>query len=285
MILFIGSVFSPRYFAARHEEPGGSVSPDRFCAVNLALYGQKPLWVMSEYGPSRLRRDPDFLHIGGTQARWEGDRLVIDLCEQTKPFFQRMPGRITGRISLWPNALFDEPLALDALARHTWSPIAPSARFAVELSEPALSYSGHAYFDTNSGAEPLERAFRSWTWSRSSVREGTAITYDVNERSGREHKLTMLYRKSGVMEPIQAPRVHPLPPTIWGIPRQVRTQSAEPARLQKTLESAPFYARSLVDSTLFGQRAETVHETLDMNRFMRTWVRFLLPFRIRKSRS
>lgn len=257
------------------------MSPGRFCAVNLAIYGQKPLWVMSEYGPSQLQREPNWLHIGGTEARWEGDRLVIDLCERTKPFFQRMSPRITGRISLWPHSLFDAPVALDAQARHTWSPIAPSARFTVELSEPALSYSGHAYLDTNSGAEPLESAFRSWTWCRTSVREGTAIVYDVNERLGREHKLTMLYRKNGAIEPLTAPHAHPLPPTIWGIPRQVRTQSTEPARLRKTLESAPFYARSLVDSTLFGQRAETVHETLDMNRFTQSWVRFLLPFRIR----
>ena len=52
-----------------------------------------------------------------------------------------------------------------------------AARVEVRMERPALSWSGAAYFDTNSGDEPMERAFTTWDWARASLRDGTAILY------------------------------------------------------------------------------------------------------------
>ncbi len=53
----------------------------------------------------------------------------------------------------------------------------------------------------------------------------------------------------------------------------------------RTLEDAPFYARSLVRPALLGERVAAVHESLSLDRFRTGWVQMLLPFRMpRRSR-
>jgi carotenoid 1,2-hydratase len=51
-------------------------------------------------------------------------------------------------------------------------------------------------------------------------------------------------------------------------------------RIVKTLESAPFYARSLISTRMQGQRAFAVHESLSLGRFRSAWVQAMLPFRM-----
>ena len=52
-----------------------------------------------------------------------------------------------------------------------------------------------------------------------------------------------------------------------------------PPRL-RSLEDGPFYARSLIESTLLGERVHGVHESLSLDRFAAPWVQALLPFRM-----
>jgi carotenoid 1,2-hydratase len=55
------------------------------------------------------------------------------------------------------------------------------------------------------------------------------------------------------------------------------------ARIVRTLEDAPFYSRSLLDTRLLGSSAPAIHESLDLDRFRARWVQCLLPFRMPRS--
>jgi carotenoid 1,2-hydratase len=71
-----------------------------------------------------------------------------------------------------------------------------------------------------------------------------------------------------------------LPPSpLWRIDRRARAA----ARVQRTLEDTPFYARSLIElAPLGGTGAATpaVHETLDVRRLASPIVQAMLPFRM-----
>ena len=57
-------------------------------------------------------------------------------------------------------------------------------------------------------------------------------------------------------------------------------RTAGSSTVRQTLEDAPFYARSVLDSRLYGERVEAVHETLDLDRFRLPVVKLMLPFRM-----
>jgi len=174
---------------------------------------------------------------------------------------------------------------LDPPGRHRWWPIAPCARIEVELERPALRWSGAGYLDTNSGDEPMERAFTTWDWSRASLRDGTAILYDVRRRGGDRMALALRCDRSGAVEPFAVPPATPLPQTLWRVARGTRADAGHPATVQETLEDAPFYSRSLVRQHLLGEPVTAMHESLSLDRFDARWVQMLLPFRMpRRSR-
>ncbi|MDC6169194.1 hypothetical protein PO768_17395, partial [Paucibacter sp. XJ19-41] len=56
------------------------------------------------------------------------------------------------------------------------------------------------------------------------------------------------------------------------------TRAAQAPELLATLESGPFYSRSLLRDPLDGGLA--VHESLSLQRFRQPWVQALLPFRM-----
>ncbi|MCA9538941.1 MAG: carotenoid 1,2-hydratase, partial [Myxococcales bacterium] len=144
--------------------------------MNVALHGPDArVWSFTERGADAVARDRDQLAIGESVMRWVGDELVIDLKERTKPFFEKMPEAVIGRIRLRPEMLFDHQVILDARGRHVWWPIAPTARVEVALTSPALRFTGRAYHDANQGVEALEAGFRRWTWSRAALPDGTAV--------------------------------------------------------------------------------------------------------------
>ena len=70
-----------------------------------------------------------------------------------------------------------------------------------------------------------------------------------------------------------------LPGTLWRVRRETRSDSGEAKPLRR-FEDAPFYARSLIGHRLLGEEVASVHESLDLDRFARQWVRVLLPFRM-----
>jgi carotenoid 1,2-hydratase len=280
VIAFVGSVFSPYYARARRR---GAVDPANHSAFNVALYGSRSKrWAMTERGSAQMHRDARQLSIGPSSVRWTGDALEICVNEVCAP----VPRRVRGRIRLIPSALCERSFALDPLGLHLWKPFAPCARIEVVLSEPALRWSGPAYFDSNSGAEPLENAFREWTWSRSSRHDGCVVIYDVNQRPTAEQSsaparfLALKFTPDGSVEEIAAPPVAALPATAWRISRHTRADPGAGVSVINTLEDAPFYSRTLLDTCLLGTRGPAIHESVDLGRFQSRWVQCLLPFRM-----
>ncbi|MEQ1716057.1 MAG: hypothetical protein ABL907_08760 [Hyphomicrobium sp.] len=279
IIALIGSVFSPYYALQRRR--GKSDALDHV-AMNVALYSRNgKRWAMTERGRNDLTRAPDSLAIGPSRLAWSGDGLTIDIDEIAVP----LPRRVKGRVKLYPSALQPKTFALDAGGLHVWQPIAPVARVEVEFEHPALSWRGHGYFDRNAGAAPLEDAFQRWHWSRSGEAERSLILYDVTTRAGEAYPLALDIGKDGVAKPFEPPPVAVLPSTYWRIARTTRSDSAHPARVVKTLEDAPFYARSIVSSRIDGRAVSAMHESLDLDRFNMKIVQAMLPFRMPRHAS
>jgi carotenoid 1,2-hydratase len=57
-------------------------------------------------------------------------------------------------------------------------------------------------------------------------------------------------------------------------------RAGEGTRVLRTLEDTPFYARSILDARLMGERVAAVHETLDLRRLDTALVRWMLSFRM-----
>jgi carotenoid 1,2-hydratase len=283
----VGSVFSPTYFRARAREL--SPEPTRFCAINVALYREGGTrWAFTEHPHQRVRRSRDAFELGGSRLAWEGDALVIHVDERSAG----MGLPLRGTVRLRPRHCFDHPLALDPHGRHGWWAVAPRADIEVEMERPGFRFRGSGYHDTNFGREPLERGFSTWDWSRAELAEGTAVLYDARtpkmsdpeaaakDSPACEHGL--LFRDDGRVEALPAPVRHRLPRSGWGIERATRADVGEPPRLRRTLEDTPFYARSLLETTLAGQRVTAVHESISLRRFEHPLVQLMLPFRIRR---
>jgi carotenoid 1,2-hydratase len=203
--------------------------------------------------------------------------LVLQLDEVTAPW----PRRIRGTVRLFPQALHDKVYALDDPGSHRWWPIAPSARVEVRLSEPRLDWQGRGYLDSNRGDAPLEDGFAFWHWSRAALHDGaSAVLYDALRRDGSHASLALRFGANGHVDTFEAPPPATLPHSRWRIARATRSDSDTVPRLRRTLEDGPFYARSLVDAWWAGQPVLAMHESLQLDRFRRSWVQAMLPFRM-----
>jgi carotenoid 1,2-hydratase len=171
-------------------------------------------------------------------------------------------------------------ISLDASGKHYWRPIAPRARVEVTFRKPEFSWVGTGYFDHNIGVEPLEDGFSSWTWARGALPEGAAVVYDVVRRDGTPDGMALRFRADGTMERVDPPPRSKLATTSWKMTREIHSDAGSTPRLLVTYEDTPFYARSLVEATLFGHEVPCFHESLSLDRFRRPEVRFLLPFRM-----
>jgi carotenoid 1,2-hydratase len=272
LIAFVGSVFSPYYAWARQR---GDPNPLAHCAVNVALYGAGGhRWAMTERGHASVVRERDTLAIGPSSLRWERDALVVRLDELTAP----LPTRIRGEVRLHPHVLTSHRVPLDERGGHAWWPVAPLATVEVDLERPGLRWRGAGYCDSNAGDAPLESAFSRWEWSRSTVGEETTVLYEVERRSAARLSLALGIDRTGVLTHLERPAEVVLPTSRWGIARATRSEAG--ARVLKTLEDGPFYARSLVETRLRGATATAIHESLSLDRFRQPWVRWLLPFRM-----
>jgi carotenoid 1,2-hydratase len=281
VIAFVGSVFSPYYAWARRRGPADAAD---HCALNVGLYGPRAArWAMTERPREHVVRSHDAFVAGPSGVTWDGDALTVEIDEWTVP----IPRRVRGRIRLWPHdALRDTTYALDAHARHRWTPLAPHARVEVDLQQPDLRWSGTGYFDSNAGDEPLERGFARWTWSRADLGDGAAaVLYDMERRDGSCDSLALRFDARGEATPFEAPPPSPLATAaIWRVPRFTRSDPGGAPRVVATFLDTPFYARSLIESTLLGKRVPSVHESLDLDRFSAPVVQCLLPFRMPRAR-
>ncbi len=273
-------MFSPYYARARARSRWGLADPLEHCAINVALYGPGvDTWVLSEYGPGAVERSADRFQVGRSSVAWEGDCLVVRFDERTAVLGQR----VAGVVRLFPSALPAAPVHIDHRGHHTWWGVAPHARVEAELSHPQLRLRGSGYHDANFGEEPLEAAFVDWSWSRASLADRTAVLYDARRVDGSTLRLGRTFHADGRVQPLTAPRSVELGRSRWLLPRTTRTDGA-PARVLRTLEDTPFYARSAVETSLGGQRMAAVHESLSLERFCSPMVQTMLPFRIRRGR-
>ncbi len=276
IIALLGSVFSPYYAGARALGPA---DPLEHCAMNVAIYGPRgDLWSLTERGSRRVARGARDLAVGPSSMEWDGTELRIAFDEITAP----VPSRLRGRVRVRPLEVTGEVFALDAAGKHAWSPIAPVATAEVDLESPRLRFKGAAYFDANAGDEPLEQAFSSWSWSRSSRAGETAVTYDVLRADGSRGLFAKVFGAGGAARDLGDLQPMPLGRTRWGVDRSIQVDGRTSPRLLRTLEDTPFYARSLASASFGGQASTVVHEALSLDRFKQGWVRFLLPFRMRR---
>jgi carotenoid 1,2-hydratase len=275
---FIGSVFSPFYYRARQH---GARDPYEYSAINVALYGTgRGKWAFTEYQSEAVRCRANSLQIGRNRLTWSDATLTCDVDELTAP----LPSKIRGVIRLQGAALDALRLPLTADGSHRWQPIVPRARVTVELEHPAVRWHGSGYLDANEGDAPLEEAFRSWTWLRAHTRAGATVIYTVRPVHGPSLVHALSFSASGAVQPFTPPQPAKLPSTAWRLGREIAADRDGRSRLLTTLEDAPFYARSLVETQLCGERVTAVHESLSLERFQSGWVRLLLPFRMRRSR-
>jgi carotenoid 1,2-hydratase len=283
VIAFIGSVFSPYYARARRRAGRAGADARDHCAVNVALYrpggrgGSR--WAMTERGRGQLQCEPHRLRIGPSALQWSGDALQIELDEIAVPW----PSRIRGTVTLRAARRFDHPVTL--ASGHRWCPIAPAAQVEVDLN--GLRWDGPGYLDANHGDAPLERAFRSWDWSRAQLANGDSVVlYDVERVGTSPLKFGLRFDAgSGLVHAIAAPPAAALPATGWRLARGGRGDAGTPLGVRQTLTDAPFYARSVLDAHWLGERVTVMHESLSLTRFDSAWVQAMLPFRMPRRRG
>lgn len=246
---------------------------------------------MTERGRRTLQRDGEHIAIGPSRALWDGTALTIAFDEIAVP----VPKRLKGKVRVIPSAITTQAYAIDGQAQHHWWPIAPVADIEVTLSHPALSWKGHGYCDSNWGSHPLENAFERWDWSRARLceRPGAAILYDAVHRpppqdtaSGtgpvfpRTRTLALHIDEKGHAEPFEPGPRRDLGRGFWGVQRYSQADAGHDVAIRKVLEDSPFYARTVLDTTLLGERVEAVHESLSGDRFKTSIVKAMLPFRM-----
>lgn len=233
----------------------------------------RKLWCMTERSDQTLQRDARSLSIGPSRLRWQGQDLLVTLDEWAVPWPRKLRGELCLMPAVGPATEFD----LDAAGHHRWQPVAPRARIAVDLSSPGWRWQGDAYLDHNRGDRPLERDFAHWQWQRQQASDGlgSRIDYVTQPRQGPARALHLSIGRDGRLQTLDPPATHTLSSTAWGIDRT--GHGPPPLAVAGTLESGPFYARTLLQDA-DGRLA--VHESLSLDRFQQRWVQGLLPFRM-----
>lgn len=234
---------------------------------------------MTERGARTAQRSLAEFRVGPSRVSWDGRALTVEIDETAVPHLRP----VRGTVRIVPEALTGYEAALDAGARHWWRPFAPLARVEVELRRPRIAWEGHGYLDANFGSRGLEADFVRWNWSRSrtagAAGDTARIFYEAARRDGSRLALDLEAGPDGAVTPVHAtPPETALPATLWRVARATRSEG--PARVLRRLEDAPFYARAMLETTLGGRPAETVHEALDLDRFASRWVKALLPWRM-----
>ena len=60
----------------------------------------------------------------------------------------------------------------------------------------------------------------------------------------------------------------------------MRTDANTIASTNQLLEDTPFYARSILESSLLGEKVTSMHETLNVPRLVATSTQLMLPWRM-----
>jgi len=233
-------------------------------------------WAMTERPQHRVTRERDHFAVGPSSLSWDGNALTITIDEMSAP----IPARVRGTVRVIPAMIGDTAFALDPEAAHLWHPVAPRARVEVRMASPNVRWSGDGYFDSNFGMEPLEAGFDDWHWSRAHLSRDVAVLYEGRRRNGDPFNLALRMDAAGNWEDAAPPPKARLPRTGWLIDRRTRADTGFPPRVTKTWIDAPFYARSAIDTRIFGERVHAVHESLSLGRFASPVVQSMLPYRM-----
>ena len=271
IIAFIGSVFSPYYkLSGRH-------APENHCAINVSMTGPRgKAWAMTERPSGSVNRDADHLAIGPSSLHWDGEALVIDIAETSAP----LPYPVRGQVRVYPEMIGTTGFHLDPAGKHRWHPVAPRARVEVTMQQPGISWSGGGYFDSNFGEEPLEAGFDDWHWSRAHLKNDVAVLYEGRRADGTPFDLALRMDRQGNWTDVAPPPTARLTRTGWLIDRLTRADTGCQPKVVKTWVDAPFYARSAIDTRLFGEDVRAVHESLSLGRFRSPIVQSMLTMRM-----
>nr|WP_281493931.1 carotenoid 1,2-hydratase [Jannaschia sp. S6380] len=238
---------------------------------------------MTDRGRAALRQSPDALTVGPSEMRWHGDRLVMDLDEIASP--PRI-GRIRGTVTLTPGAVTGVELSLSRSGGHVWRPFAPVARIAVDLEAEGWQWEGHGYLDANFGDRALERDFDFWTWGRYPTPDGGAlVVYDAARSDGTSLDAAFRFAADGTARAATAPPRTAMRRSGWGVRRATRADPGTVPRQVMPMLDAPFYARSVVATTIDGARLRGVHEALDLRRFASPLIKPMLALRVPRRRG
>jgi carotenoid 1,2-hydratase len=273
IIGFIGSVFSPWYAWS------GRRDPQNHCCLNVVTYGPGGRFTMTDRGRPALRQSRDALEIGPSAMRWTGRELVIEVDEISSfPLVSRVKGTIT----LTPQAITDQEVALHP--RHIWRPFAPMAQITVNLTQ-GHSWQGHGYFDANFGTAALEADFDRWTWGRFPLQDRAMCFYDATRRDGTTLALGVEVGPDGALREVTPPPLTRFSRTRWQVARDTRADAGTRPRQVMAMLDAPFYSRSVVETTIDGEVSHGVHEALDLRRFRNPLLKFMLATRVPRRRN
>lgn len=275
MIGFIGSVFSPWYAWS------GRRDPQDHCCLNVVTYGPGGRFTMTDRGRPALRQSRDALEIGPSTMRWNGRQLVIEV-DEVSSF--PMISRVKGTITLTPQAVTDAEVLLTADARHIWRPFAPIARIEVNLTQ-GHRWQGHGYFDANFGTAALEADFDRWTWGRFPLRDRAVCLYDATRRDGTILALGVEVGTDGSLREITPPPLTVFARSKWQVSRNTRADAGTQPRQVMAMLDAPFYSRSVVETSIDGEVSQGVHEALDLRRFRNPLLKLMLATRVPRRKS
>jgi len=276
VIALVGNPFSPWYADARER---GHARASDFAAMNVCVYGRRARWwALDEHTLHPRAMTRTAIEIGTSAMTCEGDRVVVHINERTTPARRALRGRIT----FDPVVRTSFAHELDDDGAHLWWPVAPRGRFVVDLDAPRMRFSGFGYHDANAGDVPLESTFTSWCWSRAHLQgDRTLVAYDARDRQARVMRRAWIVSSRGELEPTSI-ATRGVRATRWfRMPREVRADRAHAIR---TLEDTPFYARSLLELDVLGEKTTAMHESLSLARFRSRLVRRMLRYRMTKHR-
>ncbi|MFL2805584.1 MAG: carotenoid 1,2-hydratase [Paracoccaceae bacterium] len=275
IIAFIGSVFSPWY------RWYGRKNPHDHCCINVATYGHKGRWTMTERGePAVLIKDNRF-QVGPSSFNWDRNKLVVEIDELTTPHLSRLKGQVI----IEPKYITDIEVLLKDDGSHIWRPFAPISNIQVDLNVPGWQWSGHGYLDGNFGTRALEDDFSYWTWSRLIGKNGAMAFYDAKRRESGDLDLGLEFNNDGNIKILNDIPKTKFSRSLWQVRRETRSDNEyKPKQIQNMLD-APFYSRSKIKTKIKGEEVEGVHEALDLNRFANPLIKPMLALRVPRKRG
>jgi carotenoid 1,2-hydratase len=231
---------------------------------------------MTDRGRAALRQSRDTLQVGPSRMHWTGRQLVVEVEEWGAP---PLVTPVRGRIVFTPAAVTQGEFALTPDGAHRWRPFAPVGHIRVELTQ-GHHWDGHGYFDANFGTRALEADFDTWTWGRYPLRDGAACFYDAVRRDGSRLSLALRVGADGSLAQVAPPPLTRMARTLWGIARDTRADAGTRPRQVMQMLEAPFYSRAAVETRLWGEPAQGVHEVLDLRRFRLPGIKAMLALRV-----